>query len=55
MEIPPELQESEEDRMLDEREAERDRKFDKVMNIAWIVLFVLFGAALAYLILRNIF
>ena len=35
-EIPEELQETEEDRLLDEKEAEANAKFDKVMNWMWI-------------------
>lgn len=35
-EIPEELQETEEDRLLDEKEAEANAKFDKFMNWAWI-------------------
>lgn len=35
-ELPEELQETEEDRLLDEQEAESNAKFDKVMNWAWI-------------------
>ena len=35
-EIPEELQETEEDRLLDEKDAELDAKFDKIMGYAWI-------------------
>ncbi len=35
-EIPEELQETEEDRLLDEKEAEAIAKFDKILNWAWI-------------------
>lgn len=35
-EIPEELQETEEDRILDEKDAEANRKFDKVMNWIWV-------------------
>ena len=35
-EIPEELQETEEDRLLDEKEAASNAKFDKVMNWLWI-------------------
>lgn len=35
-EIPEELQETEEDRLLDEKEAEANAKFDKFMNKLWI-------------------
>ena len=34
--IPEELQETEEDRLLDEKEAEALKKFDKFLNYAWI-------------------
>ena len=34
--IPEELQETEEDRLLDEKEAEAVAKFDKFLNWAWI-------------------
>ncbi len=47
--IPEELQETEEDRLLDEKEAEENKKFDKILNYMWIG----FGAALLiYIILR---
>lgn len=35
-EIPEDLQETEEDRLLDEKEAEANAKFDKFLNWAWI-------------------
>lgn len=34
--IPEELQETEEDRLLDEKDAEAIAKFDKVMNWLWV-------------------
>ena len=34
--IPEELQETEEDRLLDEEEAEKLKKFDRVLNWLWI-------------------
>ena len=37
-EIPEELQETEEDKLLDEKEAAANAKFDKLMNKLWIVL-----------------
>ena len=37
-EIPEELQETEEDRLLDEQDAEANAKFDKFMNRLWIGL-----------------
>lgn len=39
-EIPEELKETEEDRLLDEKEAEANKKFDKILNWMWII----FGA-----------
>ncbi len=50
-EIPEELQETEEDRLLDEKDAAASAKFDKVLNIIWIVVG---SAAGAYLIWRLI-
>ena len=50
-EIPEELQETEEDRLLDEKEAEDNAKFDKFMNKLWIVLGI---AAAGYVIWRII-
>ena len=35
-EIPEELQETEEDRLLDEKEAEANAKLDKFLNWAWV-------------------
>ena len=35
-EIPEELQETEEDKLLDEKDAQANAKFDKAMNWAWI-------------------
>ena len=35
-EIPEELRETEEDRLLDEKEAEANAKFDKFLNWAWV-------------------
>ena len=43
--IPEELQETEEDRLLDEKEAETLKKFDKVLNYLWI------GAGIAVVIM----
>lgn len=53
IEIPEELRETEEDRALDEREEAKAKKMDKIMDYAWIVLLVLFGAAFAYLLIRR--
>ena len=50
-EIPEELMETEEDRLLDEKDAEDNAKFDKFMNKLWIVLGI---AAAGYIIWRII-
>lgn len=50
-EIPEELRETEEDRLLDEKEAEENAKFDKFMNKLWIVIGV---AAAGYIIWKII-
>lgn len=49
-EIPDELQETEEDRLLDEKEKAANEKFDKFMNKLWIVL----GAVAAVLFLYKL-
>lgn len=36
-EIPEELQETEEDKLLDQKEEEAMKKFDKVLNVLWIL------------------
>lgn len=46
-EIPEELQETEEDRLLDEKEAETNAKFDKILNWVWLGFGI---AAAGYLI-----
>ena len=43
-EIPEELQETEEDRLLDQKEAESNAQFDKFMNWLWIGVGALAGA-----------
>ena len=48
--IPEELQETEEDRLLDEKDAEANAKFDKILNWMWIG----FGIAAAGLIIWKI-
>ncbi len=53
VEIPEELQETEEDRALDEKEKEAEKKMDKILNWAWVAVFAIFGAAFAYLIIRR--
>ena len=55
IEIPDELQESEEDRALDEKDEAKAQKFDKVMNWLWIVFFILFGIAAIYLLVIRRF
>lgn len=50
-EIPEELQETEEDRLLDEQDAEANAKFDKFMNKLWIGLGI---AAVAVLIWKVV-
>ena len=50
-EIPEELQETEEDKELDRREAEKQKKFDDIMN--WVSLIAI-GGAVVYLILSFI-
>lgn len=55
VEIPEELRESEEDRILDEKEEAQAKKFDKVMDYIWIAFFILFGIAAAYLLIRRFF
>ena len=52
VEIPEELRESEEDRALDEKEAEEAKKADKVMNWVWLGVLV---AAIAFIIWRFFF
>ena len=50
--IPPELEESEEDKMLDEVEKEKSRKLDKI--ITWISAGI-FAATIAYLLYYYLF
>ena len=47
-ELPEDLQETEEDRLLDEQEAEANAKFDKILNWLWIGFGVLAGAAIIW-------
>ena len=44
-EIPEELRETEEDRELDRKEAEANKKFDKILNWVWVAVFLAFGVA----------
>ena len=53
IEIPEELQETEEDRALDEKEAEIAKKWDKVLNWVWYIMLGLFAAAFVYLVIRK--
>ena len=55
VEIPEELQETEEDRALDEKDAEAEKKLDKVLNWAWVGVLAAFGAAFIYLLIRRFF
>ena len=50
-EIPEELQETEEDRELDKRDAEKQKKFDEILN--WVSLVAIVGTAI-YVILSYI-
>ena len=47
-EIPEELRETEEDRLLDEKEAAANAKFDKFMNWAWVAVGACVVGAIAY-------
>ena len=47
-EIPEELQETEEDRLLDEKEAAANAKFDKFMNWAWVAVGACVVGVIAY-------
>ncbi len=51
-EIPEELRETEEDKALDKKDEEFNKKFDKVLN--WLWLFVLLGAVVV-LLLKFVF
>ena len=50
-EIPEELKETEEDKLLDEKDAEANEKFDKFMNKLWIAVGI---AAAGYIIWKII-
>ncbi len=52
-EIPEELQETEEDRLLDKKDEEAAKKFDKVMNFMWIGLGVCIAAFIIYKIIIS--
>ncbi len=47
-ELPDELQETEEDRLLDEKDAAANARFDKVMKWAWIGVGILAAAFVIY-------
>lgn len=47
LEVPEELLESEEDRLLDEREAESNKRFDRIMN--WVTLGVVAAAVIFFI------
>ena len=51
-EIPEELRETEEDRLLDEKEAEANAKFDKFLNWTWIGVAI---GVVAFIIYRIFF
>jgi hypothetical protein len=55
VEIPEELHETEEDRALDEKEAETAKKWDKVMNWVWYITLGLLSAAFIFLLIRRFF
>ena len=52
-EIPEELQETEEDRLLDEKEKAASERFDKFMNWAWIAVGIVAGAFLIWKIVEK--
>ena len=51
-EIPEELQETEEDRLLDEKEAESNARMDRIINWMWIVVGALAGAFLIWKVIE---
>ena len=53
--IPEELQETEEDRLLDEKEAAANAKFDKFMNKAWIAVGIVAAGVIIWKIVESIF
>ena len=53
VEIPEDLQETEEDRALDERDERNAQKWDKVMNWVWYIALGLFAAAFIFLLIRR--
>ena len=53
-EIPEELQETEEDRLLDEKEAEANRKFDRILNWMWVGVAIAAVGILAYRVISAL-
>jgi hypothetical protein len=53
-EIPEELRESEEDRLLDEKEKAASDKFDKFMNFAWIGVGIVAAALIIWKIVEML-
>ena len=54
-ELPEELRESEEDRLLDEKEAEKLAKFDKFFNWAALGGFIAVIGFAIYILIKNLF
>jgi hypothetical protein len=52
-EIPEELRETEEDRLLDEKEAEANEKFDKFMNKTWIIVGIVAVGYIAWRLIER--
>ena len=52
-EIPEELRETEEDRILDEKDAEANAQFDKFMNKMWIVVGIAAAGVLIWKIIER--
>ena len=48
-------EQTEEDRALDEKDAEAEKKLDKILNRAWVGVLAAFGAAFIYLLIRRFF
>ena len=54
-EIPEELQETEEDRLLDEKEAESNARMDKIINWMWIGVGAIAGAFIIWKVITLLF
>ena len=54
-EVPEELRETEEDRLLDEKDAEANAQFDKFMNKMWIVVGIAAAGVLIWKIIERFF